>query len=37
VKAREVIARFTTRDVGTLEQRLAKAAADGAQKTASAN
>jgi len=28
-KGREVIARFTTRDIGTLEQRLAKAAAGG--------
>jgi hypothetical protein len=34
VTAREVIAKFTTRDIGTLEQRLAKAAADGAAKTA---
>ena len=35
-EARAVIAKFTTRDIGTLEQRLAKAAADGAAKTASA-
>ncbi len=35
-KAREIIARFTTHDIGTLEQRLAKAAADSATKTASA-
>ena len=34
VKARQVIAKFTTRDIGTLEQRLAKAGVDGAVKTA---
>jgi hypothetical protein len=36
VEARAVIAKFTTHNIGTLEQRLAKAAADGAAKTASA-
>jgi hypothetical protein len=36
VEAREVIAKFTTHDIGTLEERLAKAAADGAAKTAAA-
>jgi hypothetical protein len=36
VEARAVIAKFTTHDIGTLDQRLAKAAADGAAKTASA-
>ena len=36
VKARQVIAKFTTRDIGTLEQRLAKAGVDGAVKTAAA-
>jgi len=34
-EAKKVIAAFTTRDIGTLEQRLAKAAVDGAAKTAS--
>lgn len=33
-EAKKVIASFTTRDIGTLEGRLAKAAADGAAKTA---
>lgn len=36
LKACEIIARFTTPDIGTLEQRLARAAADAATKTASA-
>ncbi len=37
IEARAVIAKFTTRDIGTLEQRLAKAAAEGAVKTAAAD
>jgi hypothetical protein len=37
VKAREVIAKFTTRDIGTLQQRLAKAGVDGAVATAAIN
>ena len=37
VNAGEVIAKFTTRNIGTLEQRLAKAGADGAAKTAAAH
>jgi hypothetical protein len=37
VKAREVIAKFTTRDIGTLQQRLAKAGVDGTVKTAAVN
>ena len=37
LKARALIAQFTTRDIGTLEERLEKAAADGAVKTAAAH